>query len=301
MNTTVDDIVDGIYDSYARIGAINHIDGTNLPSMESIVRIIIDLESLVFPGFKSEGALDGANIKHAIAENVNRVVRDLSREIYKSFCFRLRRQHPDRERFCEEDEDIRNAQKHAEQVTLDFLSQLPRLRERIKLDVEAAYTGDPAAQSQEEVILAYPGVEAIMVHRLAHELWLRDIPLIPRMMSEYIHGKTGIDIHPGAEIGDNFFIDHATGVVIGETTIIGKHVKIYQGVTIGALSVEKSYANVKRHPTIEDDVTIYAGATILGGDTVIGTGSIIGGNVWITDSVPAGSKIYNRPIDYIRK
>jgi serine O-acetyltransferase len=301
MGTTVDEIVDGIYESYQKIGGINHIDGTNLPSVESIVRIIVDLESIVFPGFKSEGTLDGTNIRRALAENVNRVVRDLSREIYKSFCFRLRREHPNREHFCEEDEDIQRAQKHAEDLTLAFLGELPRLREMIKLDVEAAYNGDPAAQSQEEVILAYPGVEAIMVHRLAHELWQRDIPLIPRMMSEHIHGKTGIDIHPAANIGEYFFIDHATGVVIGETTTIGRHVKIYQGVTIGALSVEKSYANVKRHPTIEDDVTIYAGATILGGDTVIGRGAIIGGNVWITSSVPAGSKIYNRPVDYIRK
>lgn len=301
MGTTIDEIVDGIYDSYSKIGGINHIDGTNLPSMEGVVRIIVDLESIVFPGFKSEGTLDSSNIRQNLSEHVKRVVEELSREIYKSFCFRLRRQYPNRETFCEEDEDIVRAKQHAERLTIEFLSELPRLREMVKLDVEAAYNGDPAAQSQEEVILAYPGVEAIMMHRLAHELWKRDIPLIPRMMSEHIHGKTGIDIHPGAKIGEYFFIDHATGVVIGETTTIGRHVKIYQGVTIGALSVEKSYANVKRHPTIEDDVTIYAGATILGGDTVIGRGSIIGGNVWITSSVPAGSKIYNQPVDYIRK
>ena len=159
----------------------------------------------------------------------------------------------------------------------------------------AADRGDPAARSQEEVILSYPGVQAIMVHRIAHELWVRDIAMIPRMMSEYVHGITGIDIHPGAQIGDSFFIDHGTGVVIGETTVIGDNVKLYQGVTLGALSVQKELANSKRHPTIEDEVTIYAGATILGGRTVIGRGSIIGGNVWLTDSVPPNSRIYHNP------
>jgi serine O-acetyltransferase len=162
-------------------------------------------------------------------------------------------------------------------------------------DVNAAFRGDPAARSPEEVILSYPGVAAILVYRIAHELWVREVAMIPRMMSEYIHGKTGIDIHPGARIGDSFFIDHGTGVVIGETTIIGDNVKLYQGVTLGALSVRKERAKTKRHPTIEDEVTIYAGATILGGNTVVGRCSIIGGNVWLTESVPPGSRIYHNP------
>ncbi len=150
-------------------------------------------------------------------------------------------------------------------------------------------SGDPAARSIEEIILSYPGPEAILVHRIAHFLHVRGVPIIPRIMSEYIHGKTGIDIHPGATIGESFFIDHGTGVVVGETCIIGNNVKLYQGVTLGALSVKKSMSGKKRHPTIEDDVTIYSGATILGGETVIGKGSTVGGNVWLTESVPAGS------------
>jgi serine O-acetyltransferase len=176
-----------------------------------------------------------------------------------------------------------------------LLDDVPGIRRKVGRDVDAACRGDPAARSSEEVILSYPGVEAIMVHRIAHDLWTREVAMIPRMMSEYIHGKTGIDIHPGASIGDSFFIDHGTGVVIGETSTIGDNVKLYQGVTLGALSVRKELANRKRHPTLEDDVTVYAGATILGGDTVIGRGSTIGGNVWLTTSVPPGSHIYHTP------
>ncbi len=193
---------------------------------------------------------------------------------------------------CTRHEDCRG---EAEELVHDLLCRIPEIRRRVSRDVEAANRGDPAARSSEEVILAYPGVEAIMVHRIAHELWVREVAMIPRMMSEYLHGKTGIDIHPGADIGDSFFIDHGTGVVIGETTVIGANVKLYQGVTLGALSVQKELANRKRHPTLEDDVTVYAGATILGGDTVIGRGSVIGGNVWLTSSVPPGSRIYHTP------
>jgi serine O-acetyltransferase len=160
--------------------------------------------------------------------------------------------------------------------------------------MKAAFRGDPAAKSYEEVILSYPGFEAITVHRLAHFFWNAQVPLIPRMMSELAHSRTGIDIHPGATIGESFFIDHGTGVVIGETTIIGKNVKLYQGVTLGALSVKKEEGNRKRHPTIEDDVTIYSNATILGGATIIGKGSTIGGNVWITESVPPNTMVYTK-------
>jgi serine O-acetyltransferase len=174
----------------------------------------------------------------------------------------------------------------------DFFESLPEIRRVLLTDVYAACKGDPAAKSVEEVIVSYPGVDAITVHRLAAFFWKRDVPLIPRMMSEIAHGRTGIDIHPGAAIGESFFIDHGTGVVIGGTTVIGKNVKIYQGVTLGSLSVKKSEANKKRHPTIEDDVTIYAGATILGGETVIGKGCVIGGNVWITESVPSETMVF---------
>jgi serine O-acetyltransferase len=176
---------------------------------------------------------------------------------------------------------------------MELIQALPDIRAKLQLDVRAALDGDPAANSENEVILAYPSIAAITVHRLAHFLYQRQVPLLPRIMSEFIHHRTGIDIHPGATIGDSFFIDHGTGVVIGETTEIGARAKIYQGVTLGALSVSREMRGHKRHPTIEDDVTIYAGATILGGDTVIGRGSVIGGNVWVVGAVPPYSKVYN--------
>jgi len=184
----------------------------------------------------------------------------------------------------------------AEHVAADFFGRLPAVRQLIAEDLEAAFHGDPAAASLAEVVVSYPALDAIAIHRLAHELHMLGVPLIPRMMSEYVHGLTGIDIHPGARIGRRFFIDHGTGVVIGETCEIGERVRIYQGVTLGALAVQgRTIRGVKRHPTIEDDVVIYAGATILGGDTVIGRGSVIGGNVWLTQSVPPCSKVQIDP------
>jgi serine O-acetyltransferase len=182
----------------------------------------------------------------------------------------------------------------ATQICAQYFQSLPTLAHMIDRDAEAAFQGDPAAHSIEEVIVSYPGFYAIAVHRLAHALHLLGVPLLPRLMSEYAHERTGIDIHPSATIGESFFIDHGTGVVIGETSKIGKNVKIYQGVTLGALSVKKRLQNTKRHPTIEDDVVIYANSTILGGETVVGAGSVIGGNVWLTQSVAAGSKIFNQ-------
>jgi serine O-acetyltransferase len=183
-----------------------------------------------------------------------------------------------------------------EQNAAALIKKIPAIRMILEGDVQAAYDGDPAAKSFDEVIFSYPGLRAIMVHRVAHELYLQDVPLLPRIMSEYAHSETGIDIHPGANIGENFFIDHGTGVVIGETTVIGDNVKIYQGVTLGALSFPKDergnlLRDIRRHPTLEDNVTVYSGATILGGDTVIGRGSTIGGNVWLTESVPPGTKV----------
>jgi serine O-acetyltransferase len=284
--------------SYRDIGGINHIHGPNLPSRLGVETIISDLESLIFPGFKAEEPLDSENLQYSIAEAVNRLGRNLSNEITRSLCFK-RRVEGDRNCISHgENEAVSRCRNDSEREAGLILEQIPRIRAMVQKDVEAAFRGDPASRSHEEVILSYPGVEAIMIHRVAHELWLREIPLIPRMMSEVIHGKTGIDIHPGASIGEYFFIDHATGVVIGETTVIGDRVKIYQGVTLGALSVRKEEANQKRHPTIEDNVTIYSGATILGGKTVIGRGSVIGGNIWLTHSVPAGSKVYNKDPEY---
>ena len=181
-----------------------------------------------------------------------------------------------------------------------FAARLPEVKRLVESDVQAAYEGDPAATSPMEVVMAYPGLYAVTVHRLAHELYLLKVPIIPRIMSEIAHSKTGIDLHPGATIGERFFIDHGTGVVVGETTVIGRNVKLYQGVTLGALSFDKDpetgalVKGVKRHPNVEDDVVIYAGATILGGNTVIGRGSEIGGNVWLKESVPPNSRVYNQ-------
>ena len=195
----------------------------------------------------------------------------------------------------EQDSKFNISQSHcfklAEKVAVCLIEEIPEIRRKIQLDTIAAFNGDPAAKSNEEVMLSYPGLEAILVHRIANFLYKNGVPVIPRIMSEHVHGKTGIDIHPGASIGESFFIDHGTGVVIGETCIIGDNVKIYQGVTLGALSVKKNLQNKKRHPTIEDNVTIYANATILGGETVIGKNSIIGGNTWVTESVLENSVI----------
>jgi serine O-acetyltransferase len=175
-----------------------------------------------------------------------------------------------------------------------FFNSFPEIARKLDADVQAAFLGDPAAYSKEEVIITYPGFYAVCIYRFAHSLWNLKVPLLPRLMSEYAHEKTGIDIHPGAKIDESFFIDHGTGVVIGETAIIGKNVKIYQGVTLGALSVKKKLQSIKRHPTIEDDVVIYANSIILGGETTVGKGSVIGGNVWLTQSMPAGSVVFNK-------
>lgn len=294
MRVTLQEIVDQVHESYRTIGGINHISGPSLPSRNIVLEIMQDFESLIFPGYREEESLNQENLRLSISERLSRLACELTTQIRGSMRFK---------RVTAGDPELPEpaAWAEAEELTMKLLSYLPEIRARVQKDVEAAFAGDPASKSHEEVILAYPGVEAILIHRIAHEFWVAGVPLLPRMMSEIIHGKTGIDIHPGATIGDYFFIDHATGVVIGETTVIGRGVKIYQGVTLGALSVKKEEANKKRHPTIEDDVTIYAGATILGGRTVIGRGSIIGGNVWITNSLPAGSTIYNRPADYIMK
>ena len=284
---SLDSIVERILASYRELGGINHIEGPNLPSRQSVERIVVILESLIFPGFRAEESLDLAGMRYSIGEKVVAVSRALTVEVEKSLRYSCRVMND-----CDRHQDCAG---EASEIVRGLLAVIPEIRRRVSRDVLAAERGDPAARSQEEVILSYPGVEAILVHRIAHELWVRDVSMIPRMMSEYIHGKTGIDIHPGEEIGDSFFIDHGTGVVIGETAVIGGTVKLYQGVTLGALSVQKELANKKRHPTIEDDVTVYAGATILGGNTVVGRGSIIGGNVWLTESVPPNSRIYHNP------
>lgn len=281
----IDRVVHAILDSYDRLGGINHIGGPNLPSRQSIIDIFHALQSLLFPGYYEREPVDTAALFYLTGERVAWVRKSLTEEIYRSLCDDCRLQGR-----CD---CIPECTEKAQSIADDLLAALPEIRSRLHLDVLAALEGDPAAKSEAEVILAYPGLTAITAHRIAHFLYKRGVPLLPRIMSEYVHHQTGIDIHPGATIGDWFFIDHGTGVVIGETTVIGDHVKIYQGVTLGALSIKKSLAQQKRHPTIEHHTTIYAGATILGGETVIGHHSIIGGNVWLTRSVPPFSRVYN--------
>jgi serine O-acetyltransferase len=238
---------------------------------------------ILFPGYYDTGAVEEAALPYVTGERVAWVYKHLSQEIHRCMCFE-----------CDQcGQSVSDCALRARTAAMELLCEVPHIRGMLQLDVEAAVAGDPAANSENEVILAYPSLAAISTHRVAHFLYERDVPLLPRIMSEYVHHRTGIDIHPGAKIGRSFFIDHGTGVVIGETTQIGDRVKLYQGVTLGALSVSRDMRGKKRHPTIEDDVTIYAGATILGGDTVIGRGSVIGGNVWLVRSVPPYSKVYN--------
>jgi serine O-acetyltransferase len=292
--TRFDKSIAALMDSYSDYGLVNQAGGANLPSRKSIETILHEIDQLIFPGFREQEGLDHDNLRLLTAERVNRLARELEQEVEKSIVFSWRtsgrRAYSGSELSCGNE----GCHAMAELITGDFFDELPHIRSLLALDMEAAFRGDPAAKSAEEVIVAYPGFYAIMVHRVAHFFWEHQVPLIPRMMSEVVHGRTGIDIHPGASIGESFFIDHGTGVVIGETTIIGKNVKLYQGVTLGALSVRKEEADKKRHPTIEDEVTIYAGATILGSGSVIGRGSIIGGNVWLTSSVPPNTRVYNK-------
>jgi len=286
MAKRLTEIADSLVDSFHKFGGINHLDGVNLPSRETVVEITRDLLRLVFPGFYDKDAIHSNQLAEYTSELVSSIARRLENEVKRSLDYRP----------CDGC-DVNDLAGTAARVTQEFLSELPSVRAILQTDVTAAYEGDPAAISNEEIILAYPGIEAIAVQRLAHVLYQRHVALIPRIMTEWAHNKTGIDIHPGAEIGPHFFIDHGTGVVIGETTMIGKHVKIYQGVTLGAKSFPKDangriVKGIKRHPNIEDDVTIYAGATILGPVT-IGKGSIIGGNVWLLEPVPPQTVVYS--------
>jgi len=277
--------IERILESYDTRGGINLADAQNFPNRASVVGVLNDLENVIFPGFGEDFCLDTETLRFVTGERVHRIVRNLTKEVTKSIQY-----------ICMiSNRDGTGCYKYSEQIVIALIDEIPEIRRLVFSDAKAALEGDPAARSIEEVLLSYPGLAALLVHRIAHFLHLKGVPIIPRIMSEYVHGQTGIDIHPGAMIGEECFIDHGTGVVIGETCQIGTKVKIYQGVTLGALSVKKIMADKKRHPTIEDGVTIYAGATILGGDTVIGEGSVIGGNTWITESVPPGSRIYNPP------
>jgi serine O-acetyltransferase len=280
---TLDEITKALLASYEKNGGINHLDGTNLPNQESIGRLAIDLMHLLFPGFFEDRGITRSEVPSLTARRLHDVSDRLSEEIEKSLRFAGR---PDPAGL-------------ARDLTMQLLGQLPSLRELVHTDVSAAYQGDPAARSLDEIILAYPCVLVISIQRIAHVIYRLGVPLVPRMLTEYAHERTGCDIHPGARIGSHFFIDHCTGVVIGETACIGSHVKIYQGVTLGAKSFEvdedgNPVKGVKRHPDVDDHVTIYAHATILGGDTRLGAHSIVGANVWLMHSIPPNSLAYNK-------
>jgi serine O-acetyltransferase len=282
VDLTVTELTGRLIASYARVGGINHLDGKNLPSKTAMAAITADLLRVLFPGFFDEKSIHSSHLKVEIATLMDSILSRLEDEIYKSL-----------EYVAPENANKSDTGRRARTLTLDFLGNLPGVRDLLQSDTEAAFQGDPAALSKEEVIVAYPFIEAIAVQRLAHELYLQKIPLIPRIMTEWAHGRTGIDLHPGARIGSHFFIDHGTGTVVGETAIIGRHVKLYQGVGLVARSLAGGQAlkGQKRHPTIEDDVTIYANATIVGGETVVGTGSTIGASVFLNQSVPPYSLV----------
>jgi len=278
----IQNLVGKIAQTYRGDSGINFIDTSNLPVRGEILQILDLLFEVLFPGHTGKRTVTKSNIKFIVGDILCQIYTELSEQIERAYLYQCK---IDKCEGC----DCRTL---AENVTQHLLTQLPKIRQMLKGDVGAAFDGDPAAKSYEEIVISYPCITAIATYRIAHELYLKEVPLVPRIMSECAHSKTGIDIHPGAKIGKNFFIDHGTGVVIGETTIIGGKVKIYQGTTLGAMSFPKDergriIKGGKRHPTIEDNVTIYAEATILG-DIIIGKNSVVGGNVWIKESVPAG-------------
>lgn len=262
-----------------------------LPSEAEVAQVLGLLDDVFYPGYRTDFRRN-ETVEDLVVERLDEAYDVLCRQIRRALPLRAGSKYADGNGVCTEESGL----EEAECLTGRFFERLPHVREMLKLDVAAAYQGDPAAYSFHEIILSYPGLRAITVHRVAHELYCLDVPLIPRLMNEFVHARTGIDIHPGARIGKSFFIDHGTGIVIGETTLIGDRVRIYHGVTLGAKSVRLDSTGQplkpgKRHPTIEDDVVIYPGATILGGDTVIGARAVIGGNVWVTRSVPAGTTV----------
>lgn len=300
------EVTEQLLEAYLRYGAINRIGEKNLPSEGAVVELLEELLALMYPGYHGRPLARDEDPGEMVARRLERLERHLCEVIASTLAFCIHgtgacletcARFPQEKRSDDPEQEIDPSLRSlALRLTRDYLAQLPGIRGLLALDIQAAFEGDPAASSTEEVILCYPGVRAISVHRLAHPLFRLGVPLIPRIMSEWAHRNTGVDIHPGACIGTHFFIDHGTGVVIGETTRIGDHVKIYQGVTLGALSFARNPDGslVKggvRHPRIGHRVTIYASATILGGRTVIGDGAVIGGGAWITESVEPGAKV----------
>ncbi len=280
-------LVDKMMKNYEAFGGMDHLEGRDLPSKKVVIEVLEDLFSVLFPGYFGKEEVTKANIKYFLGNTLASIYTRLTNEVEKSLKYICRK-------ITECPHDV--CQRRAQVVVKELLEKLPEIRSLLSGDIKAAYNGDPAAVSTEEVILSYPCVLAITTYRIAHELYIRGVPLIPRIMSEYVHSLTGIDIHPGAKIGKNFFIDHGTGVVIGETAEIGDNVKLYQGVTLGALSFPKDEkGNIikgrKRHPTVGNNVVIYSGATLLGADAIIGDNVVIGGNVWVTSPVASDTKI----------
>jgi serine O-acetyltransferase len=285
-------VADELTAGYEGAGGVNRIGDTELPSRARVETVLRRLLALAFPGYFGGSIDERASVDIFVSGHLDALFVELSGLVARTVRFSSGHGLP--APCTAADGDDPDAL--AERITLEYLAELPAVRELIKTDVQAAYEGDPAATSPVEVVLCYPGLLAVAVHRLAHPLQRCGVPFIPRVMNEWAHARTGTDIHPGAEIGPRFFIDHATGVVVGETTVIGERVKLYQGVTLGALSIRhddsgRVVRGAKRHPTIEDDVTVYANATILGGETVIGRGAVIGGGCWVTASVPAGARV----------
>lgn len=272
-------VAKGLTENYASEELFMPKSGRRLPNRSVIIDIVRDLKSIIFPGYFSTDTSATVFPEYYVGHRLNDIYDRLKNQIEIALLYH--------------GEEPEEAATHADRTTCGFFEQLPEIQRLLLTDVQAGFDGDPAAKSKEEIIFSYPGLFAIYVYRLAHVLYKEEIPFIPRVMSEYAHGRTGIDINPGATIGEYFFIDHGTGVVVGETTEIGNNVKLYQGVTIGALSTRmgQQLANVKRHPTIRDNVTIYSNSTVLGGETVVGENTIIGGNTFITESIPANTKV----------
>ncbi len=291
----IPDLAESIITSCQDRQCFTHIDYDPIPSEGYVVDIIDKLREVLFPGYFSREKIDPVSLKYTMGQAVTALFDMLSEQITHSIrhdCFRY-------------DLSCSDCGDRGHEIALTVLESIPSIRKILATDIRAAYEGDPAAKSHDEIIFSYPGIYAISVYRVAHRLFELNVPLLPRIMTEHAHSITGIDIHPGAKIGESFVIDHGTGVVIGETTEIGNNVRIYQGVTLGALSLPKNAGEKlrgkKRHPSIENDVIIYSGATILGGDTVIGERSVIGGNVWITESVPPDTTVMMEPPRLIYK
>ena len=284
MSHKLDDVLEAVLESYVQHPRIGKIGETQFPKRHLILAVLRKLQYVIFPGFFDQKELRNDNIRFYTGQLLEEISEVLTAQIAKTLRLFT-------EAYCDAPDDV--VQKRAEEIVDEFLAAIPKIREYLATDIEAAFEGDPAAFSRDEVISSYPGIYATMVNRIAHELYTLGVPLIPRIMTEHAHSVTGIDIHPGAKIGKYFFIDHGTGIVIGETAEIGEHAKIYQGVTLGALSTRggQQLKGRKRHPTIEDDVTIYSGASILGGETVISEGVVIGGNAFVTKSVPEQTRV----------